>query len=172
LNALLNYFVDLCLLRRRPQDLPASSVVLGLVFVLNVVAGTLLVVGANMGLLLSLTESLVEAAMMLAVLRAVLGWRGMGARFTQTGAAILGSNALLTLVALPLLNLVASGADGSGGMAQLGGVLLVGLMVWNVVVMGHVLRHALNLALGQGVALAASYVVATIVVLSILFPSG
>jgi hypothetical protein len=171
---LLNFFVDLCLLRRAPQDLPASSAVLALTFGVNLVVGVLLIVGTEMGPLLSLAESTLELLLMLAVLRGALIWRGMAARFQQTASAIMGSSALLGLVALPLLGLAGanSGSGGGFGLAELGGLLLLALMVWNLVVLAHILRHALNLVFSQALVIGVLYTFASYAVIDALFPLG
>ena len=166
LNLLLNYFVDLCLLRARPQDLPASSVVFALTAALNVVVGALLVVGAQLGPLLALSESLFEVGLMLAVLRLALIWQGKSARFPQTASAIMGSSALLGLVALPLLSI------GSGEDASLGGLLLLMVVVWSIVVMGHIVRHAFELTLGQGSIVALLYTIVSFQIIVSIFPVG
>jgi hypothetical protein len=168
-NALFDYFVDLCLLRRGPQDLPASGTVLALCFGANILVGTLLIVGADMGLALSLLESLAEAALVLGVLWLILAGRGLRARFLQTASATLGAAALLGMVALPLLGLAGSGRT---TLAEFGGLLLLFLVIWNVVVLGHILRHALDLTLGQGVGLAILYTLGSYAVLNGLFPLG
>jgi hypothetical protein len=48
-RARLTIFIDLCLLRRKPQDLPASPVLFGLVLVVAALAGVLLSVTAGAG---------------------------------------------------------------------------------------------------------------------------
>jgi hypothetical protein len=41
--------------------------------------------------------------------------------------------------------------------AALGAVLLLALMVWSVVVAGHILRHTFGISLAQGVAIAVAF---------------
>ena len=77
----------------------------------------------------------------------------------------MGVGVLMSLLALPLLT--------SGGELQEGAVLLLlGLMIWSVVVMGHILRHTFDLTMGQGVALAALYSFASYQLTTTLFPVG
>jgi hypothetical protein len=167
LNALLNYFVDLCLLRAAPQDLPAAPVLVRLAFLANVLVGAMLVAGSDIGVGLALAESLVEVGLMLVVLRVALGWRGREARFVQTATAVMGSSTFLGILALPLLGMT---RGASGDAAALAGLILLVLVVWSVVVLGHIVRHAFDLALGQGVAVGVLYTLATYLLLSALFP--
>ena len=45
--AIVNFFLELCLLRRKPQDLPASPVLLALVLAIGLFGGVLLSVTAG-----------------------------------------------------------------------------------------------------------------------------
>jgi hypothetical protein len=166
---LVNFFVDLCLLRAAPQAMPASGVLLGLTLVLNVLVGVLILAGISVGPGAALGESLLEAGISLFALRLALLLRGHVARFRQTATALMGSNLLLGLAALPALDL---GKDGDSELAVLGSLYLLLLMLWSMVVLGHILRHALELSLGEGVTLAALYTLISYAFLSTLFPLG
>ena len=149
MNALFTYFVNLCLLRATPQQLPDSRALFGVVLVFNALVGTMLMSTTELGLGLSLAESLFELLLLLGALRIALQLYGHPGRFGQSATAIMGGSALMSLLALPLL---------AGGKVEEGAVmLLLGLMVWSVVVMGHILRHTFDLSMGQGVAIAALY---------------
>lgn len=168
MNALFNYFVNLCLLRAAPQDLPSSSALLGVVFVINALIGTLLMASTELGPGLALVESLFELVLMLGVLRITLFLRGHPARFNQGATAIMGSSILMSLLALPLLTGVASDGSEDGGSVM----LLLGLVVWSVVILGHILRHTFDLTPGQGVAVAALYSFASYQLTTSLFSIG
>lgn len=166
MNALLNYFVDLCLLRSTPQDLPASSALFGLTALANLLVGALLVVGETFGPLMALAESLTEIALLLLALFLALRWQNRLERLAQVATAILGSGALMGLVALPLVGLGSS----DSGAAALGGFLLLGLVVWSVVVLGHILRHAFDLTLSQGVIVGLFYTLISFQLIASVFP--
>jgi hypothetical protein len=160
LNALLNYFVNLCLLRAAPQELPASEALLGIVFAVNLAVSTLLMLGSELTAGLALLESLVELGLMLAVLRTALSLVGHPGRFQQAATAIMGSSALMALLALPLI--------GSGGAGP-AGLLLLALVIWSVIVLGHIVRHTFDLALGQGVVISLLYTIGSYTLISSLF---
>ena len=169
MNALFNYFVNLCLLRAAPQDLPSSSALLGVVFVINALIGTLLMATTELGPGLALVESVFELGLMLGVLRIALFLRGHPARFNQSATAVMGSSILMSLLALPLL----AGGVASGGGTDAGGVmLLLGMVVWSVVILGHILRYTFDLTPGQGVAVAALYSFASYQLTTSLFSIG
>jgi hypothetical protein len=163
LNALFTYFVNLCLLRATPQQLPGSNALFGLLFVINALVGTVMMAISGLELIPALTVSLFELVFMLGVLRVALMLYGHPGRYGQSASAIMGSSALVNLMALPLV--------GIGGQADEGGaMLLLGLIVWSVVVLGHILRHTFDMTPGQGFAVAALYWFVSYFLIVSLFP--
>ncbi len=167
MNALLNYFVDLCLLRAAPQDVPESSALFGATVVANVLVSLMLIVTARLGPMVALAESLVDVGLMLIVLRSALVLTGRQARFHQSATAILGSSTLMGLASLPLLGW--SGVAESGS-AALSGLLLLALVAWSLVVLGHILHHTFNLPLRRGILVGVIYTFASYAFIGALFP--
>lgn len=163
---LLNFFVDLCLLRVPPQTVPASEVLLRLTFVTNVLVGFLLMVGNPLSPGLALLESLLEVGLSLLALRVGLTLMRHPARFIQTATGLMGSSTLLGLAALPALQL----GRGDGEVAALGALLVLLLAAWSLVVLGHILRHAFQIQLSQGIAIGAIYTVLSYLLVTSLFP--
>jgi hypothetical protein len=151
LKALLNYFVDLCLLRVGPQDLPVSIPLLSILTGLNILVGWVMIVDARGGLLTAFGESLFETGLMLAALYFALKSQQRLARFPQTATALMGSGLLLGLLALPLISWSQRAESIEAGL------LLLLLILWSIVVMGHILRNSFELSLSIGVGLAFGY---------------
>jgi hypothetical protein len=147
LKDLLNYFVDLCLLRAVPQDAPYSLPLLYLASSLNVMVGMLLVGEVDLNPPGALLQSALEAALMLATLYLLLLLRKKAARFVQSGLALMGSGVLLGLVALPLSVQV----QAQGESAVFAALMFLVLLAWSLVVMGHVIRHTFEISLPAGV---------------------
>jgi len=169
-NALLSYFVRLCLLRSTPQQLPASPTLFWLTLIANLMAGVLLVAGARADVFVALLEGLADSLMMLLLLWLALRWQSRRGRFLQSATAFLGASTLLALVAIPLLAF--TGPQGGGQpVAELAGMLLLALIIWNMVVFGHILRHSFDISLSLGVGLAVSYTLVSYQVMSLLFPT-
>lgn len=162
---LLNFFVDLCMLRRAPQDLPASQALLRLVLAINALAGFVLGIQAWSGAGVALGATLLDIALLLGLLWVVLQVRGLAARFTQSATALLGAGTLFTLLAMPLQPLLGTPA----GM-EVGALLYLLLLAWVQLVYGHVLRHALNLNLVSGIGLALIYTFTSAVLVELFFP--
>ena len=170
LFSILNLFVDICLLRKGPQDVPMSSVLLGLAWLANLLAGVLLVGKADLSSGRILAESLADTLIMLGFVWIMLSFRKLSSRFVQAGTAAMGSSALINLCALPLV--AAANMQGSEQVAGVPGLILLGLVVWSVVIFGHILRHSLDVRMGQGVMLALAYTLFSLAFMSSLFGSA
>ncbi len=149
------HLLEIALLRRGPQDLPYSPTLLALAVAASTI-GSVLAQGANRLPLLSLALIVAYTA---AFLHGVLQMRQLTARFLQTATAVFGTDAIITLAALPVL-----GALGGPDAGQPGsGVVLayLALVGWNVAVLAHILRHALDTSFGKGALWAIAYVAGT-----------
>jgi hypothetical protein len=155
LQALIQFFVELCLLRKAPQDLTASSALLGVTFVADLLMGVVLAASVGLSPGLGLLQSLFDIGLMLALLYGALRLLDRLPRFLQTATALLGSGALLGFIAVvPLSLLPQRSEDQASGVAVM---LFLALIVWSILVTGHILRHTFALRLGQGVGIAVLY---------------
>ncbi len=171
MQALIIFFVELCALRRPPQDLPSSETLLGIVLILNLIVGLLVGITAGLPWLTSLTQGGAEILIMLTALYAALTQMKLRPRFVQSATALLGSGALLGLVAILPLSLNPTGSEQTD-LAALGAFLLLALVIWGVVVTGHILRHTFALTLGQGAAVAVAFEVVVVTIVTTLFGSA
>lgn len=167
MQALIHFFFDLCLLRRAPQDLPASDVLLRLLLVADIATGFLVGVTGATHPVVSLAQSAAEVGLMLGLLALGLRLSGHPARFNQSATALLGTGVLIGLLALAPLAVSPLGDD--GGLAVLGSLALLGLLGWSILITGHILRHTFGLSLAQGVGIALAYQVLAILSLDLLF---
>ena len=168
MQALIKFFVELCLLRRPPQDLPASEMLLGLALMADLAVGVLVGITAGLSWLTSLLQGVAEILLMLVALYAALTQLKLRARFMQAATALLGSGTVLGLVAIPLLTLNPTGHQESD-LAALGAFLLLGLVIWGILVTGHILRHTLSITLGQGAAIAVAFQIVAVTLVTSLF---
>lgn len=162
---LLRLFIDICMLRATPQQLPAAPFLRSLALFAYVVSG-LLALTPGEGVVRAGGMVAVDTLAMLTLLVAALRWRGHPARFDQTASALLGTGALLGLLLLPVLAL---GGSGDGGVA-LAFPLWLTLFLWGLVVTAHILRHALELSLAGGMLAAVAYFVVSLLLIDLLFP--
>lgn len=166
--SVLQVFADMLRLRTRPQDLPASEPLL---------AGSVVALaGASMLAIrrlyppdLAAARIGIDLALQVAFVLAALRLSGRPERFRQTFTALCGTGALLVLLSWPLLDIVVERSPGESLFA-LGLLALFAVYGWSVVVVGHILRHALDLGLGRGIALALAYIVVSALVGDALVP--
>ncbi len=163
MKLLLKCFYDICLLRAGPQDLPASTFLMVLVLFAYVLAGVMLS---------SLQMDWWQALLLLAADVGLLGglaylilWvRQLGARFVQVFTALLGTGTFFEILALPLLYwqreamaAFQNGTDEGSGTVFISAFVLWLVLFWSLVVIGHILRHALSTNMPVGMALAVLY---------------
>jgi hypothetical protein len=155
-NRLLQLFVEICLLRAKPQDLPASGFLFGLTLAAALVTGIPILIYSLGGLVPATVAAAMDAALIMIFLRGGLYFLNLGSRFLQTATAIFGTGAILNLVAMPL-NLLLVGDAGPSPALLLGGLINLLLLIWSLVILGHILRHSLGIPLGGGIAIAFLY---------------
>jgi len=169
LRAIVDPFIQICLLRQGPQDLPTSGILLAIALA----AHTLMAV-----LFAAVYESAVRALLsgtldtvLLAVLTGtVLYVQGRNARLVQTLTALAGTGAIITLISLPVSGwfLGADPESREGGLAIM--LLLLILVFWSIAVVGHIFRHALSAPYFVGLVLAIVFYGISFSVFRVLFP--
>ncbi|MFP4062562.1 MAG: hypothetical protein ACLFNA_07240 [Halochromatium sp.] len=160
---IINFFIELALLRRAPQELPASRVLFSLLLVVGLGAGLLLALTAGVGLASGLLQNLLDLTLMLGALWVALSLCERRARFLQTATALLGVDSLITLLALLPVGL-ARPENAESGLLALAGLLFLLLVVWSIAAAGHILRHAFEVTLLQGAAIAIGFDVLSFVI--------
>lgn len=162
--------LEICLLRAGPQDLPAAPpfLVLTLVgyFLVDVLISRLSL-PTGTAFAVSLLDLLLLAAFAQIVLRIV----ARPARFNQTLAALAGTGQLLGLLALPLIHGLTTAQAAGEPTAGLAFAWLA-VLVWSLLVLGHILRHALSVSLMTGVGVAVLYSLVSVMIVRAVFPEG
>lgn len=167
MQALIRFFIELCLLRRTPQQLPASDALFVLMLAADLVAGLLVGIVAGQHWWASLTQGTAELALMLLILWLALSLIKHPGRFLQAATALLGTGALIGVLALVPLAMNPSGTLTSD-LAALGAVLFLALVIWSLIITGHILRHTFEITLGQGTAIAVAFEVFSVAMISAL----
>lgn len=153
MNPLFKAFLDLCLFRVGPQDLPAST------WLRNATLVGYFLVSAVLSILVASEFSSLLAALLDTLLLALLVVGSLWLlskreRINQTLTATYGSGILFNLAIAPLAMIYLS-MDKQAGPLLATGITALGL--WNLAVLGNILRHALNLPLLAGMAIAITY---------------
>lgn len=139
-------FIEIALLRGKPQDLPASPALLWSVVVLDVLSTYFLIDSNIAGA--RFYAVIVHTLVLAALLYVVLWWRDRPARFTQTATALFGGGILVTVVAWLLIVALRVPFDLENPNFLL---LATFLSAWVFAIMAQILRHALEVSLGMAI---------------------
>lgn len=152
---LLNLFVDVCLLRKGPRDLPSSGLLLMICMVLHFTFS----VGGELLLSTPLQQALVWSALSISIVvvatMASLALSGLSDRVQRVLTAFIGAETLLNIVFLPLsLSLAQSDAagDAANPVIELSWIVL---FFWGFAIDGHIFRNAFSISFPAGVLIAA-----------------
>ncbi len=168
LSTLSRAFLDICLLRKGPQDLPKSSVLLYLSLILYMVFDVLLTVQAR-PFEDALLVSFIDVGFLLGVIFFILKQHHYLDRWVQTITALCGTGVILGIFIFPL---VYGGAQNQyeTWLQQIIILLFIIMVIWNIAVLAHIVRNAISTSLGIGIAIAILYIWMSSLLISMLFP--
>lgn len=160
---LIKLFFDISIFKKGPQDIPASRWLLRLLVPVYM--------GINYLILLlssdpfsAFLQVTVEVLLVIVFAWGLMVYVGKPARYPQTACALLGTDALISLLASPAIaTLIGQGSAGAF-------LVVVGMILWHWVVTGHILRHALSQPFIFGLGVAFLYILASYQVMALLFP--
>ena len=165
---LLKLFFNICRFRAAPQDIPASiflKIVTVITYGLTSMAISLLEMPVGNALL----SALVDTLMLIGLAQASLWIRNYPERKTQTICALAGTGTLLQLMAWPILIWLSQNDATLSTIASPPRWILLFLVIWNLAIIAHILRHALSLTFPIAAGISLLYVYLSIRVASILF---
>lgn len=154
MNAL-KIFLDITLLKAKPQDIPFSYQLLILTAVTSIVAYILALEPATPELARILgtqnsivVMSLAEHGFFALIVWVILKLRGVPARFVQAMTAMFGVSTIIRIIVWLVVRLLAADQESSG--AGLAGMLVFGLSLWIWVVYAHIFKDTLEIRFGAG----------------------
>jgi len=166
LYSLIKPFVELCLLRLTPQQLPASGLLLGITLAAHTVMGVLLSV-QQLDAVNAIAAGFLDTFLLCGLTLAALSVQRLQHRAIKTLSALAGSGTLISLAAFPV-SIWLHQSHASPGSVLLA-LILLGLIGWSITVAGHILRHALSAPWFVGLVIASAFYGISIVVLNTLF---
>ena len=152
---LIRAWFDICLFRKGPQDLPVSGFLSGLSLACYVLV-SFLVASSSSGIVAGVQLAALDVVMLIVFVSVLLYLQTKTERLGQTLSAMAGSGSLMGLFAVPLVLLVDPGLPAD----QLSPLLIgswLSLLVWNIFVMAHIMRHALSTSFAVGLGAAVLY---------------
>jgi hypothetical protein len=165
---------DLCRFRRVPQDFPYSPRLLAALLLVSTLFD--LAVGAATGDAESaFAHSLLSSGLVLALCWIALAIRRLNHRYVQTATALVACGVLISIVQLPIALLFqppAPKADAASSQVLFQFLLswiALGVLVWQIMIYAHIMRHAMESRFGLAVMLTTSWVIAYLALARILF---
>ena len=137
---------------RRPQDVPAGEMTLPIGVGLALSTYVMALAGPY-GTGLALTRAAIDITLSGAAVWIALKLTDRLDRFAQAFGGYSGAVAFINLAAIPVYLSSTSSADGRVGLANFV------LLVWNLSLLGHVIRHTFEVRLPTGILCAFVYVI-------------
>ena len=135
-------FLDICLFRKRPQDLPAA---IGL-FWLAVMSYTILSIVlcfSTQSIIIAMLCGIIESVVLLFITFVFLYLRSVPQRWIQVATALAGTGAVFSLIVIPLY--YARGfLQASPTADSLIVMTIIFFWFWNISVMSFILKHGLS----------------------------
>jgi len=168
LSTISKAFLNICLLKKGPQDLPKSSVLLFLCLFMYTLIDVLLTVQSR-PFEHALMVSLVDVGFLLLVTSLILKQHQKLDRWHQTMTALFGTGVILGIFIFPL---VFGGVQNQyeAWLQQIIVVLFLIMVIWNVAVLAHIVRHAISTSMGVGIMIAILYIWMSSLLITMLFP--
>ncbi len=160
---LLKLFYDICLLKKGPQDIPASNWLFRVVLIVCIFVDFLVLI-LSTDLFSAILQTFVEIVLTLGLTWVILYTVKKQFRFEQTVCALMATDILISLLALPAIAILVNGGAGSIF------IVIILLMIWHWVVSGHIFTHALEQSFGFGLGVAFLYIFISIQIMGMLFP--
>ncbi len=159
--------IDICLLRGKPQDLPADRSLLWQTALLSI-ASNFAIDNLHPTVTMRFLFASMQTVLLGAVVWGALRLRGFPQRWVQTIAPLYAAGALINLLAWPLFSLlVVPNTPSSGSWAMM---LAVSMTAWFLAVMTNVMHHALELPLGRSALVSIACLMFSGLLLLMLFP--
>ena len=142
LRALFSVLVDIILLRRGPEQLPASPVLLYIVIGVYLAISAMVVASQSVQDRNWPAELLIGTISMLVWFRVALQLANKRERFQQTMTAMFGVSTIFAPLLVPMLNSVVAQMQAKEQPSQFLSMLSLFLMVWLVVIFVRIVRAA------------------------------
>ncbi|MCK5356705.1 MAG: hypothetical protein KAJ63_16425 [Methyloprofundus sp.] len=161
----LKLLFNICLFKKGPQDIPYSA----LLFRLSIIGFAIfnyLLMQLSVDGLQALLQLGVELVIVIGFSGLVLSMSHKLSRFLQTACALIGTDALLSFFAMPVLATIS--LDNNNVLAFF---VMLGLIVWNWLVTTHIIRHAINKSFSFAAGIVFLYIFSAYKIMAILFPA-
>ena len=160
------HFVDLCLFKSGPEDLPASQSVLKITLLVYLIVSVLVGL-TNTDWMISIWTGLTETIFMMLVLWLILQFRGGQARYVQTLTAMAGSQIILGLISIPILWQFYQ-LEEIEQPKSLAMMLIMIVLFWSLMVTAHIFRKSLDIIPSRAVVITVIYSIVSLLAVGLV----
>ncbi len=148
------YFWQMCLLRAGPQQLPRSPSVLALILVIYflIAAFTIGATRSGQDFMGIFGGALLGVIIEAGIVWSLLLYKRVTWRFIATMSALLGTNAIIQLILLPM-NIIMINTGDETALRFITQIAWLACFGWWLAIAGSILHHAVNISIFQGAAL-------------------
>jgi hypothetical protein len=148
MKQLIQIYIDICLLRKGPQDLPASQILSSLCLLAYFLSGLLYWRMVETDASTALGLAVIYTGLLSISVAGLLALRRQLMRFRQTLSAFAGTSSLLTLIMIPIGHAIIQAEDGSVAAPVVLAALV--LFIWSFILDAHIYRHSLSVSFTEG----------------------
>ena len=161
-------FFELLRLRKKPQDIEISKKDLFEIIIIYFFIGylvALILLSAD----LALPLAFLDICLLTGFTYCCLLICGFINRWRQTVAAIAGTSTIINVLAFPVLWLTKY-FDNIVILSSISSGFLIGLLVWSIIINGHIFRYAFSILFAGGIAIAVLYYLLMNTLIAIFIP--
>ena len=162
--AYLNLIFNICLFKKGPQDIPHSSQLFRLSIICFAITSYLLI-QLSVDSLNALLQVGGELIIMILFTGLVLFITNKFKRFLQTACALMGTDALISICAMPIIATLS--LDNSNLLASLA---MLAVMIWSWLVTAHIIRNAIDKSFSFAAGIVFLYIFSASQIMGLLFP--
>ena len=159
-------FIDICLFKAGPADVPSSHWLLKLTllayFILGVIVSRL-----DSAWDVSLFTSLADVLVMMVFVWLILSFRGLQKRYKQTLTAMAGAGSCIGFVGIPIVMLFNQVSE-QERLSNYTMLLMIAVMFWSLMVTAHIFRFALEIKPGMAAMLTLAYTILSLIVVALV----
>ncbi|WP_174483233.1 hypothetical protein [methanotrophic endosymbiont of Bathymodiolus puteoserpentis (Logatchev)] len=156
---------NICLFKKKPQDIPYSQATLRFSLIGYAIISFMLI-QMSVNDLNALLQVAVELIIILGFSNLALSIAKKRQRFVQTTCALLGTDALISLCAAPVIATLSISPN--NGLALLA---IISLIIWHWLITAHIIRHALSQSFSFALGIAFLYIFSAYQIMGVLFPT-
>jgi len=163
--AYLALLLNICLFKKGPQDIPFSPRIFRLSIIgFSIVSYMLIQISVDS--LSALLQVAAELIIVISFAGLILSITNKLKRFLQTTSALIGTDALITFIAMPIIATLS--LDNNNVLASFA---MLALMIWSWLVTAHIVRRAIDKPFSFALGIVFLYIFSAYQIMGVLFPT-